>query len=302
MLFDEARELELRTKSLELRVKNSELRIENFGDGKILATVFWEPSTRTRFSFETAMLKLGGKVISNYSMETSSSITKGETLYDTAKTISSFADIIAMRHPKEGAVAEFAKGSSVPVINAGDGSGDHPTQALLDIYTIWKWRNYSDFKSAFGELTIGMVGDLKNSRVVHSQIELLKFFGCKFILVAPNALKLPQKYKDLMKENHCEFSETENLEKVIGDFDVLSDTRIQQERFESEEEFKKYRTFYQIDKKMMTKAKQEMIVIAPLPRFGELLEEVDSDPRAKYFEQVRNGVIVRMALIKGMIK
>ncbi len=278
-----------------------DVRVGNVFDKKILATLFFEPSTRTRFSFETAMMKLEGKVISNYMMGETSSVTKGETLYDTAKMISSFADIIVMRHPQQGSVAEFAIGSDVPVINAGDGAGDHPTQALLDVYTIWKWRKYVDFKSAFGNLTIGIVGDLKNSRVAHSQIEILKYFGSTFVLVAPNALKLPQKYKNMMTENDCEFIETENLENVIGQFDVLSDTRIQQERFESKEEFEKYRTYYQIDNKMMTKAKQNMIVIAPLPRFGELLEEVDSDPRAKYFEQIKNGVVVRMALLKLMV-
>jgi len=268
--------------------------------GKILATLFWEPSTRTRFSFETAMLKLGGQVISNFSMGQSSSITKGETLEDTARTISCFVDIIAMRHHQQGAVAEFTKGSSAPVINAGDGAGDHPTQGLLDIYTIWKWRKFENFEKAFGNLTIGMIGDLKNSRVVHAQLQLLKFFKPKFILVSPNALRMPEVYLNMLKDYDCEYEETEDLESVISDFDVLSDTRIQQERFENREEFEKYRTFYQIGNKIMKKAKKDMIVIAPLPRFGELLPEFDSDPRAKYFEQVKNGVALRMGLIKGM--
>jgi aspartate carbamoyltransferase len=292
VVFEEARRME---KILDSKKQSIILK------GKILATLFWEPSTRTRFSFESAMLRLGGNLISNFSMGTSSSITKGETLYDTAKTVSNFADIIAMRHPDAFSVEEFSMGSSVPVINGGDGANDHPTQGLLDIYTIWKWRKYGSLEKAFNGLTIGMIGDLKNSRVVHAQCELLKFFKCRFILVSPEALKIPPKYLDILRDYGSDVYETDDLEGFIGDFDVLSDTRIQQERFSSKEEFEKYRIYYQIGAKLLKNAKEKMILLAPLPRFGELLSEVDIDPRAKYFEQIRNGVAVRMGLFKLLL-
>ncbi|QQR55558.1 aspartate carbamoyltransferase [Candidatus Peregrinibacteria bacterium] len=261
-------------------------------EGKILATLFYEASTRTRFSFETAMLRLGGHVISNADMTSTSSAKKGESLYDTGKMISTFADVIAMRHPTKGSVAELAKGSSVPVINGGDGAGDHPTQGLLDIFTIQK---------ALGRLdtfTIAMVGDLKNSRVVHSQCEyLLHFEGVKFILVSPEALKMPAELVEKLKTKGFEVTETEDLEAAIAICDVLSDTRIQQERFESEAEYQKYNGIYVLTPALMAKAKKDMIVIDPLPRVNHIDPAVDSDPRAKYFEQVENGVAVRMALL-----
>lgn len=265
--------------------------------GKVLATLFFEPSTRTRFSFETAMLRLGGGVISNYTMSESSSIKKRESLYDTGKTVSRFADVIAMRHPMAGAVRELALGAEVPVINAGDGSADHPTQGLLDIYTIHKKFGH------FGGLTYGLVGDLKNSRVVHSQLTLLKNFGPaearpKFICVAPHGLELPEELKEELKKTGCEIHETTDLEEVIGAFDVLSNTRIQEERFESKEAFEKYRGIYKITPELLRGAKKDMIILDPLPRVdGQLAVSVDSDPRAKYFEQVQNGVAVRMALL-----
>lgn len=265
--------------------------------GKVLATLFFEPSTRTRFSFETAMLRLGGSVISNYSMNENSSIKKRESLYDTGKAVSCFADVIAMRHPVPGSVKELALGANVPVINAGDGSANHPTQGLLDVYTIYKKFGH------FGGLTYGLVGDLKNSRVVHSQLSLIKNFGQvearpKFVCVAPHGLELPEEIKEDLKVTGCEIHETTDLAEAIGAFDVLSNTRIQEERFESKEEFEKYRGVYKITPELLKGAKKEMIILDPLPRVdGQLAVAVDSDPRACYFEQVQNGVVVRMALL-----
>lgn len=265
-------------------------------EGKILATLFYEPSTRTRFSFETAMLRLGGHVISNADMMSTSSAKKGETLYDTGKMASTFADVIAMRHPQAGSVAELAQGSSVPVVNGGDGPGDHPTQGLLDVFTI---------QNSLGRLdhfTIAMVGDLKYSRVVHSQCEYLKHFeGIKFILVSPEALKMPVEIVERLRAKGFEVTETTDLESVMGEMDVLSDTRIQQERFASEEEYQKYNGVYVLTPELMKKAKPNMIVIDPLPRVNHIDPAVDADPRAKYFEQVQNGVAMRMAILAQLL-
>jgi len=260
-------------------------------EGKILATLFYEPSTRTRFSFETAMLRLGGRVISNSDMLKTSSAVKSETLFDTGKVISQMADVIAMRHPEVGSVERLAKGSDVPVINAGDGIGEHPTQALLDLYTIWKSCGRVD------GLTIGMIGDLKNGRVPHSQCSLLKYFGCKFIFVSPEGLKMPNEIVKELQAFGCEVSETEDLAESIDDMDVIGMTRIQRERFSSDEEYGKYAGSYVLDAELMNIAKKDAIVLHPLPRVDEIADEIDNDPRAKYFEQVKNGVCVRMALL-----
>jgi len=264
--------------------------------GKILATLFYEPSTRTRFSFETAMLRLGGSVISNFQMMQTSSVKKGETLSDTGKVVSKFADVIVARHPEAGTVARLAEGSEVPVLNAGDGPNDHPTQGLLDVFTIWK-----QFGGIDG-LTIGMVGDLKYGRVPHAQCEFLKHFtGLKFVFVAPDALKMPREIvEDVMAAGH-EVVETDDLNSVICELQVLAHTRIQRERFESEDEYRKHKGIYVVDKALMSKARKDMILMHPLPRVDELLAEVDDDPRSKYFEQVTNGVAVRMALIKLVV-
>jgi len=263
--------------------------------GKILATVFYEPSTRTRFSFETAMIRLGGNVISNADMSATSSAKKGESLFDTAKMVSSFANIIAMRHPQQGSVAEFAKGSEVPVVNGGDGAGDHPTQGLLDIFTIRKCLGRLE------NFTIAMVGDLKNSRVIHSQCEyLMHFEGIKFILVSPKALALPAEWVERLKAKF-EVRESESLEEVMAECDVLSDTRIQEERFESEAEYLKYNGVYILTPALMAKAKKDMILIDPLPRLNHIDPAVDTDPRAKYFEQAKNGVAVRMAILATLL-
>jgi len=261
--------------------------------GKVLATLFYEPSTRTRFSFETAMLRLGGAVISNAQMEETSSVKKGESLYDTGKVVSKFADVIVMRHPKSGSVAQLAEGSEVPVINAGDGPNDHPTQGLLDVFTIWR-----EFGGIEG-LTIGMVGDLKYGRVPHAQCELLKHFaGLKFVFVSPRELSMPREIVDDLRSAGHEVVETEDLDSVLCELQVIAHTRIQRERFESEEEYRKYKGVYVFGKDQMARCREDMILMHPLPRVDELSPEVDDDPRSKYFEQVTNGVAVRMALLK----
>ena len=256
--------------------------------GKIMATLFFEPSTRTRFSFEAAMMRLGGSVISNADMLRTSSLKKQESLEDTGKTVSQMVDVIVMRHPEAGAVARLASRSDVPVINAGDGPEDHPTQGLLDVYTIWKERGSLD------ELTIGMVGDLKYGRVVHSQCQLLKNFDVNFVFISPNGLKMPAGLVEGARE-------VESLEDVIGDLDVISMTRVQEERFEDKAEYEKYAGSYVLNAELMKKAKADAIVIHPLPRVSEIEVEVDVDKRAKYFEQPKNGVAVRMALLKMIL-
>jgi len=273
----------------------------NLMNGKILATLFYEPSTRTRMSFESAFLRLGGKVVSGADMAGVSSARKGESLYDTGRVVSQFADLIVMRHPEVGSVAEVARGAKdageangyvVPVLNAGDGVGDHPTQALLDVYTIWKER-----RGRLDGLVVGMVGDLKNGRVPHSQCELLKHWNIEFVFVSPKALAMPWGVKDDLTASGREFVETENLAEVIGKMDVICATRIQSERFKSQKEAAKYKGVYVIDGSMMKKAKKSALLLHPLPRVDEITVDVDRDPRAKYFEQVGNGLALRMALM-----
>ncbi len=265
-------------------------------DGKILATLFYEPSTRTRFSFETAMLRLGGGVISNADMMATSSSKKGETLYDTAKMVSTFANVIAIRHPHQGSVAEFARGSAVPVVNAGDGAGDHPTQGLLDLFTV------QQEMGTLEGLTWVMVGDLKNSRVVHSQCAYLAHFkGNRFIFVSPQGLRMPVEMVESLRTQGFEVQETEDLEAVMGEADVFSHTRIQQERFSSEEEYLQYKGIYVLTPELMKLAKSKMIVIHPLPRVDEIDLALDADPRSKYFTQVEYGVAVRMALLADLL-
>lgn len=258
---------------------------------KTLASLFFEPSTRTKLSFDSAMHKMGGEVISTTGV-TFSSIAKGETLEDTIKTIERYADVIAIRHPDLGSAQIAADCANIPVINAGDGPGEHPTQALLDFYTIKKEKGNTH------GLKIAMVGDLKNGRTIHSLIKLLvKYDGIGFCLVAPKALELPKEYKDFLKKSGVKFYETECLEDAIGDCDVFYMTRIQKERFKTENDYEKYKGCFVLDKKLMSLAKKDMIVMHPLPRVGEIKTEVDSDPRAKYFDQVENGLYIRMALL-----
>lgn len=263
--------------------------------GKILASLFFEPSTRTRFSFETAMLRLGGQVISNPEMTSTSSLVKGESLYDTGKTVSQFADIIVMRHPQAGSVAELAKGSEVPVINAGDGAHDHPTQGLLDLFSIWNRFGRLD------HLKIAMVGDLKYGRVVHSQCELLAHYSnIEYHFIAPPELQMPQDIVDTLRAKGATITQTEDLSSAQH-VDVLSMTRVQKERFPSEAEYLKYKGVYVLNAEFLQGANKNMMIIHPLPRVDEMHPEIDSDPRAAYFEQVRNGVAVRMAILEQFL-
>ncbi len=258
--------------------------------GKLLASLFYEPSTRTRLSFETAMQRLGGRVITVVGMEFSS-LAKGESLYDTAKVVENFADVIAMRHPQAGSVAEVAEAAGVPVINAGDGAGEHPTQALLDIYTILRERKKID------GLTIAMAGDLKYGRTVHSLSYLLSHFDVKLVLVSPDKLKMPSVITDHLKKKKIAFTETENIEEALKHAQVLYSTRVQQERFSDPQEYERFKHYYVLTREMIEKHNAKMTILHPLPRVGEISMDVDGLPGAAYFRQVKNGVAVRMALL-----
>ncbi|APC42045.1 aspartate carbamoyltransferase [Clostridium estertheticum] len=265
-------------------------------DGKILATLFYEPSTRTRLSFEAAMLRLGGEVL-GFSEAQSSSASKGESVADTIRTVECYADIAAMRHPKEGAAKVAAMNSQMPVINAGDGGHQHPTQTLTDLLTI---RN---IKGTLSNLTIGVCGDLKFGRTVHSLIKAMsRYENVKFILIAPNELKIPKYIKEeVLEKNNIEFEEVEKLEEVIGDLDILYMTRVQKERFFNEEDYIRLKDTYILNKEKMVKAKKDMIILHPLPRVNEIAVELDTDPRACYFRQAKYGMYVRMALIAKLL-
>jgi len=267
----------------------------NLVPGKILATLFFEPSTRTRFSFETAMLRLGEQVISNADMMKTSSSTKKESLVDTGKVVSQMADLIVMRSAEVDSVAKLSEKSDCPVINAGDGVDEHPTQALLDLYTVWKHRKNLD------GMIFGMVGDLKNGRVPHSQVYLLKNFDVKFLLVSPKGLSMPKEILADLTKSGFYFETSEDLFSEINKMDVVAMTRVQRERFENEEDYLKYEGTYVLDKNMMKRVKKDALILHPLPRVDEITVEVDNDPRAKYFEQVKNGVAVRMALIAKIL-
>lgn len=258
--------------------------------GKILATLFYEPSTRTRFSFETAMQRLGGGVISMASAE-SSSAAKGESLADTARTISQYADAIVIRHPRIGSAKEAADAASVPVINAGDGAGQHPTQALLDIYTIHK-----ELGSLNG-LTASMVGDLKYGRTVHALVELLCLFKARLFFVSPAILRMPEEITSHLREKGIEVVETEDLAKAAAESQLIYMTRIQKERFADLSEYERLKGSYVIDGDFLKRLKKQTTIMHPLPRVDEIREEVDGYPGAAYFRQVKNGVFVRMALL-----
>ena len=263
---------------------------------KKIATLFYEPSTRTRLSFESAMLELGGNVI-GFASANSSSASKGESVSDTVKVIECYADIIAMRHPKEGAALVASNACSVPVINAGDGGHFHPTQTLTDLFTIRK-----EF-GRINNIRIGFCGDLKFGRTVHSLIEaLLRFEGVEIVLISPDELKLPKYNKESMTEAGVKWTETTSLEDAIPDLDVLYMTRVQQERFFNEEDYIRLRDTYVLDRAKMKLAKEKMIVMHPLPRINEISVDVDRDPRAVYFKQVRNGKDVRKALIATLLR
>lgn len=265
-------------------------------EGKKIATLFYEPSTRTRLSFEAAMLNLGGSVL-GFSSADSSSAAKGESVSDTIRVISCYADICAMRHPKEGAPMVAASKSKIPVINAGDGGHQHPTQTLTDLMTI------RSLRGSFDNLTIGLCGDLKFGRTVHSLIEsLIRYNNVKFVLISPKELRVPDYIReDVLDAHNVEYKEVETLESVMGELDFLYMTRVQKERFFNEEEYLRMKDFYILDSDKMALAKPDMYVLHPLPRVNEIAVEVDDDPRAAYFTQAQNGVYVRMALIMTLL-
>ncbi|MCR5626084.1 MAG: aspartate carbamoyltransferase [Lachnospiraceae bacterium] len=266
-------------------------------DGKILATLFYEPSTRTRLSFEAAMLHLGGKTL-GFATADSSSATKGETVADTIKVISKFADICAMRHPKEGAPQVAAANSTIPVINAGDGGHHHPTQTLTDLFTI------KSLKGRLDNLVVGFCGDLKFGRTVHSLIRaLINYPNVRFIFISPKELRIPDYIRnDWLLRNDIPFEEVTKLEEILPTLDILYMTRVQRERFFNEEDYVRLKDFYILDKKKMDLAREDMLVLHPLPRVNEISVEVDKDPRAVYFEQVEYGMYIRMALILKLLE
>ena len=265
-------------------------------DGKILATCFYEPSTRTRLSFESAMLSLGGNVL-GFSDAGSSSAAKGESVSDTIRTVACFSDICAMRHPKEGAPMVAASHADIPVINAGDGGHQHPTQTLTDLLTI------RSLKGRLNNFTIGLCGDLKFGRTVHSLIEaLVRYDNVKFIFISPEELRVPDYITEMLSEKEIPYEEHISLEDTIAELDLLYMTRVQRERFFNEEDYIRLKDFYILDKKKMSLAKEDMLVLHPLPRVNEISVEVDEDKRAVYFKQVQYGKYVRMALILTLLE
>ena len=266
-------------------------------DGKKLATLFFEPSTRTRLSFESAMLSLGGEVL-GFSEASSSSVSKGETVSDTIRVVGCYSDIIAMRHPKEGAPLVAAEKSTVPIINAGDGGHNHPTQTLTDLLTI------KSEKGRLENLTIGLCGDLKFGRTVHSLITAMsRYKNIKFVLIAPEELKLPEYVKkDVLEKNNIEYCETKDIEEYIGNLDILYMTRVQKERFFNEADYIRLKDYYILKKEKLKNAKEDLCIMHPLPRVNEIATDVDDDPRACYFKQANYGKYIRMALILKMLE
>jgi len=258
--------------------------------GNILATLFFEPSTRTRLSFESAMLRLGGKVIT-VEQGCSTSSEKGESLEDSGKIVSQYSDVIVMRHPSPGSVETLSTKSDVPVINAGDGPNEHPSQALLDLYTI-----YTE-KGSIDSMKVGFLGDLKFGRTVHSLVKLLSNFDVEFVFVSHPSIALPDYILDLLKEKGCKVTVTDCLETAIKDLDVLYATRIQEERFDSKEEYKTVKDQYLLTQQILDGSKSELCLLHPLPRVNEISPEVDDDPKARYFKQAQNGVYLRMAIL-----
>lgn len=266
-------------------------------DGKKIATLFYEPSTRTRLSFEAAMMNMGGLTL-GFSEAASSSATKGETVADTIRVVSSYADICAIRHPKEGAPRVAADFSAIPIVNAGDGGHQHPTQTLADIMTI------RELRGSLNDFTIGICGDLKFGRTVHSLINaLIRYENVRFVLISPRELRVPEYVReDVLKDNNIDFEEVERLEDVIDSLDILYMTRVQKERFFSEDEYLRMKDYYILNKEKLDFAKPDMYVLHPLPRNNEIAADVDDDIRAKYFEQVNNAVFVRQAVILTLLK
>lgn len=265
-------------------------------DGKIMATLFYEPSTRTQMSFQTAMLRLGGTII-GFDNPATSSVAKGENLKDTTKIVSGYADIMVMRNPLDGSAKAAALTAECPIINAGDGGHLHPTQTLTDLLTLYK------LKGRLDNLTIGLCGDLLNGRTVHSLCKALSVYKTnKFVMISTPSLKMPSYVKDILSASGCAFTEVNTIEEAIGSIDVLYMTRIQQERFDSREEYLAQKNVYVLDKKKMSMAKKDMIVLHPLPRVDEITMEVDDDERAAYYKQAKFGMYVRMALILTMLE
>lgn len=284
-LFDLARDIEM-----------NPVKYSHACDGKILATCFYEPSTRTRLSFESAMTKLGGSVI-GFSDAASSSASKGESVSDTIRIISCYADICAMRHPKEGAPMVAAEKSWIPVINAGDGGHQHPTQTLTDLLTI------RSLKGSLSGFTLGLCGDLKFGRTVHSLINALaRYEDIRFVFISPEELRVPDYITDMLKSRNIPYDECISLEDVISGLDLLYMTRVQKERFFNEEDYVRLKDFYILDSAKLKLAREDMLVLHPLPRVNEISVEVDSDPRAAYFKQAQYGVYVRMALILTLLE
>ncbi|MFL0268690.1 aspartate carbamoyltransferase [Candidatus Clostridium radicumherbarum] len=282
--------------SLSEEIISSPEKFTRLCEGKLLATLFYEPSTRTRFSFEAAMLRLGGKVI-GFSEPNSSSVAKGESVADTIRTVGCYADIAVMRHPKEGAPKAAAMYSNIPVINAGDGGHQHPTQTLTDLLTI------KSIKNDLNNHTIGICGDLKFGRTVHSLIKALsRYENNKFILISPEELKIPDYIrKEVLQKNNISFIEASRMEDVIDKLDILYMTRVQRERFFNEEEYIRLKDSYIVDENKLKNAKKDLIILHPLPRVNEIAYEVDNDPRARYFQQAKYGMYVRMALIAKLL-
>ena len=263
-------------------------------DGKVVACLFFEPSTRTRLSFETAAKRLGAKVI-GFSDVSNTSISKGETLKDTIKMVSNYVDIIVMRHPLEGAARYASEICDLPVVNAGDGANQHPSQTLLDLYTILETQGRLD------NVAINMVGDLKYGRTVHSLLQALSHFDPTFIFTAPDALKMPLEYKQFLKQRGIPYTETSSLQEHLADCDILYMTRVQQERFSDPMEYERFKDVYRLEKSMLTGVRSNMKILHPLPRVGEIAEDVDNTPYAYYFKQAENGMYVRMAIIACLL-
>ncbi len=263
-------------------------------EGKLVATLFFEPSTRTRLSFETAVNRLGGRVI-GFSDAATSSSSKGESLKDTIKMVSNYVDLIIMRHPVEGAARYASEVASVPVINAGDGANQHPTQTMLDLYSIKKTQG------TLNDLTISMVGDLKYGRTVHSLLMAMRYFNPRYNFVSPPELRIPDQYKTFCKENGIEYHEYEDMNRILKESDILYMTRVQQERFTDPVEYEKVRNTYSLHNSMLEGTKDNLRILHPLPRLTEIAEDVDNNPKAYYFEQAKNGVYARQAVICSIL-
>ena len=279
---------------LEVAKEFEKNRTSRILEGKVIACIFFEPSTRTRLSFETAVNRLGAKVI-GFSDASNTSVSKGETLKDTIKMVSNYVDMIIMRHPLEGSSRYASEISSVPVVNAGDGANQHPSQTLLDLYSIMQTQGRLD------GLTIDMVGDLKYGRTTHSLLQAMSLFNPEFVFTAPEELKMPGEYKDFLKDRGIKYSETTSLEEYLDVCDILYMTRVQQERFNDPMEYEKVKGVYRLHASMLSGVKENMKILHPLPRVSEIDQDVDDTPHAYYFKQAENGLYVRMAIISYLL-